>query len=163
MTLPADELGPLLDTRSSEYRVYVRAGRLRRVGETRTVMRAVAEEVHSLVLTLHEEYRHRYATDGPTPAEQIELSLYPKDPDEAIALMGRFASRDLLFSEFTFMDPTEAQSIAESIVRLLGPEARWWSNTDGSISEGLVGCTLDGLVVGTNGDRFAALIQVADD
>ncbi|GAB7103849.1 hypothetical protein JCM4814A_21630 [Streptomyces phaeofaciens JCM 4814] len=45
----------------------------------------------------------------------------------------------------------------------LGPGARWWSNTDDVSSEGLVGCTLDGLVVGTDGERFAALIQVADD
>ncbi|MER6556333.1 hypothetical protein ABT300_00975 [Streptomyces sp. NPDC001027] len=163
MTLPADELGPLLDRLSSEHRVYVRAGRLRGVGEAWSVERAVAEEAHSLGVRLYEEYWHRYVTDGPIPAEQIELSLYPKDPAEAVALMSRFASRDLLFSDFTLMDPTEARSIADRVVRLLGPEARWWSNTDGPVSEGLVGCTLDGLVVGTDGVRFAALIQVADD
>ena len=163
MTLPVGELGLALDSLSHEHRVYVRAGRLRRAGGNLSVTRALAEEVHSLVLALYEEFWHRYATSGPVPVEQVELSLYPKDPAEAAALMGRFASTDLLFGDFTFMDRAEAQSIAERVVRLLGPEARWWANTDGLSSEGLVGCTLDGLVVGTDGDRFAALIQVADD
>ena len=49
---------------------------------------------------------------------------------------------------------------------LLGPDARWWSNHDPELDgcwTGVSACTFDGLVAGTDGRRFAVLIQVGED
>ncbi|MFF3936097.1 hypothetical protein [Streptomyces phaeofaciens] len=164
MTGPAHEVGALLDALAHEHRVYVRSGRLPGDTPARPLTRRIAEEVHALVIGLYEDHWHRYTYGtGPVPVAQIEWSLHPKDPADAVALMARFAAADLLFPEYALMDRADAERIAGRVVGLLGPGARWWSNTDDVSSEGLVGCTLDGLVVGTDGERFAALIQVADD
>ncbi|GCB45605.1 hypothetical protein [Streptomyces sp. NL15-2K] len=164
MILPDDELSTLVNGLSHELRVYVRAGRLRPTGELGGLTKAVAEEVHALVVELHESYWHQYSDEAePAPASQIEMSLYSMSPAEATALMAELASKDLAFDQFPFTDPAEAEAIAERVVGLLGPEARWWSNWDDGCVDGVTGCTFDGLVVGSDGDRFAVLIQVADD
>ncbi|MFK0026306.1 hypothetical protein [Streptomyces sp. NPDC090798] len=165
MTTPVDELSVLLKSLSSDLRVYVGAGRLRPTGGPGGLTKAVAEEVHALVVELYEGYWHRYAygTDGPASAPQIEMSLYPKSPAEATALLGELASASLLFPEFAFMDSAEAKSIAARVVGLLGPGARWWSNRDDLSVDTVTSCSIDTFVIGSDGDRFALLIQVGDD
>ncbi|MFF4505534.1 hypothetical protein [Streptomyces sp. NPDC001401] len=57
----------------------------------------------------------------------------------------------------------EAEAVAGQVVQLLGADARWWSNRDGSSWTDVSGCTFDSLVAGTDGRRFAVLIQVGED
>jgi hypothetical protein len=162
--LPVEELACLVNGLSREPHVYVGAGRLRSTGASEGSTKGVAEEAHALVVELYESYWHQYSYDaGPASVAQIEMSLYSKSPTEATALMAELASKDLAFGQFILADPAEARTIAERVVRALGPEARWWSNQDDGCVDGVTGCTFDGLVVGSDGDRFAVLIQVADD
>lgn len=165
MTPPVDELSVLLKSLSYDLRVYVSAGRLRPTDRSGGLTKAVAEEVHALVVELYEGYWHRYAYDtaGPASAPQIELSLYPKSLAEATALLGELASANLMFPEFIFMDRAEAISIAARVVGLLGPGARWWSNRDDLSVDSVTSCSFDTFVIGSDGDRFALLIQVGDD
>ncbi|MFE7168880.1 hypothetical protein [Streptomyces sp. NPDC057616] len=65
--------------------------------------------------------------------------------------MGFFASQCLVWRDVTFMDPAEAEAVAGQVVELLGADARRWSNGH------------DGLLAGTDGHRFAVLIQVGED
>ncbi|MFJ8020934.1 hypothetical protein [Streptomyces sp. NPDC096311] len=165
MTAPVDELPVLLKSLSYDLRVYVSAGRLRPADGSGGLTKAVAEEVHALVVELYEGYWHRYAygTAGPVSASQIEMSLHPKSLAEATVLMGELASADLMFPEFALMDRAEATSIAARVAGLLGPGARWWSNRDDLGVDGVTSCSFDTFVVGSDGNRFALLIQVGDD
>ncbi|MFJ2396255.1 hypothetical protein ACIOTI_26335 [Streptomyces sp. NPDC087843] len=132
MTHFLDELTGQPKSLSYDLRVYVGAGRLRPPDEPGDLTKAVAEQVHALVVELCEGYRYRFAhgTAGPVSASQIAVSLYPKSPAEATALLGELASADLMFPGFAFTDRAEAETIAACVVRVLGPRACWWSNRD---------------------------------
>ncbi|MFP3986046.1 hypothetical protein U9R90_00740 [Streptomyces sp. E11-3] len=155
---PGPELGGCpLEALSTDLRVYVRHGRFRG-GST------LAHEIHAVVAELH-TYWERYASGGFGRATipEIEASLEPLDASAAIDLMTTLAAHDLVWPNFTHMDPEEARSAAEQVVNLLGPRATWWSNFDDHSSTAVTECSFDGLIAGTDGERFAILIQVAED
>jgi hypothetical protein len=162
----SDELSVLLKRLAHAQRVYVRSGRLRPTsGGARGVLAAVATETHILVGQLHEKdwQQHASNSDGPASVEQVEEALEPLSAANAAAMMGRLASQDLVRPEFTFMERAEADTIAGLVVELLGPDALWWPNGDEHSWSAVSACTFDGLVAGTDGHRFAVLIQVGED
>ena len=57
----------------------------------------------------------------------------------------------------------EAETIAARVVRLLGPGTSWWSNRDDLSVDGVTSFSVDTFVIGSDGHRFALLIQVGDD
>ncbi|MFC4470011.1 hypothetical protein ACFPH6_36875 [Streptomyces xiangluensis] len=94
------ELPDLLVSLSHEPNVYVRVGRIGPSGGWDGLTKAVAEEVHALVVELHESYWHQYSDEArPAPASQIEMVLYSMSPTEATALMVELASKDLAFEQ----------------------------------------------------------------
>ncbi|MFE2420378.1 hypothetical protein [Streptomyces hokutonensis] len=146
--------------------MYVRSGWLRTTsGGASGVLTAVAAETHILVGQLHEKdwRQHASSSDGPAPVGQVEEALEPIYTKNAAAMMGRLASQSLVWPEFTFMERTEADTVAGQVVEILGPDALWWSNGDEHSWTAVSACTFDGLVVGTDSRRFAMLIQVGED
>ncbi|MET8247875.1 hypothetical protein ABZV31_27820 [Streptomyces sp. NPDC005202] len=113
---------------------------------------------------MHRKDWQQYATDpaAPVPVEQVEQALEPVDAKKAAALMGSLASTCLVWPGATFMEPAKADDVARRVVNLVGPGAQWWSNRDGDSGTGVSACTFDSLVAGTDGHRFAVLIQVGD-
>jgi len=165
-----DELTVRLQALAHPLRVYVRSGRLPPTNGgassgARGVLAAVAAETHILIGQLHEKdwQQHASDTDGPASVERVEEALEPLSAENAAAMMGRLASRDLVWPEFTFMERTEADTVAGQVVELLGPDALWWSNGDEHSWSAVSACTFDRLVVGTDRHRFAVLIQVGED
>ena len=61
------------------------------------------------------------------------------------------------------MERPEADTVADLVVELLGPDALWWSNGDEHSWSAVSACTFDNVVAGTHGHRFAILIQVGED
>lgn len=166
MARRGDELSVVLKRLAHAQRVYVRSGRLRPTsGGASGVLAAVAAETHTLVGQLYRKDWQQYASDagGPVPVEQVEEALEPTDGENAASLMGRLASESLVWPQFTFMDRAEADTAASRVVELLGPDALWWSNRDEDSWTGVSACTFDSLVAGTDGHRFAVLIQVGED
>ncbi|NUQ97417.1 MAG: hypothetical protein HOY79_13000 [Streptomyces sp.] len=166
MTRRGDELSVLLKRLSHQGRVYVRSGRLRPTsGGASGVVAAMAAEVHTLLRQLYRKDWQGYATSsvGPEDVQQVEEALEAIDAEKAASLMGRFASQCLVWSDYAFMDRAEADSVAGQVVKVLGAQAQWWSNWDDGSWTDVSGCTFDGLVAGTDGHRFAVLIQVGED
>jgi hypothetical protein len=170
VTTTSEELSALLGSLSNDRNVYVSSGLLGPASGPNGLTKAVAEKVHSLLAKVHEEYPDKdtwyeraYERDGLVPVPQIEASLYPKTQAEAVSLLGELASTPLLFPQYPTMDRTAADSTAAQLVGLLGSEAHWWSTRDEFSVDSLTCCTIDCLVVGTDGHRFAALIQVGED
>jgi len=161
-----DELSVLMKRLSHRGRAYVRSGQLRPTsGGASGTVAAVAAEVHTLLRQLYRKDWQQFASDaaGPVDVQQVEEALDGIDAENAVSLMGCFASQCLVWSDTTFMDRAEAEAVAGQVVELLGAEAQWWSNWDDSSWTGVSGCTFDGLVAGTDGHRFAVLIQVGED
>jgi len=163
-------LSALLGSLSNDRDVYVSSGPLEPASGPNGLTKAVAEKVHGLLAKVHEKYPSKdywyeraYRLDGLVPVSQIEMSLYPKTPAEAVSLLGELASTPLLFPEYPIMDRAVAESTAAQLVGLLGSEAHWWSTRDDVSVDSLTCCTIDCLVVGTDGHRFAVLIQVDED
>lgn len=166
MARRGDELSVPLKRLAHAQRVYVRSGRLRPTsGGASGVLAAVAAETHTLVGQLHRKdwQQHAGDSDGPVPVAQVEEALEPIDAKNAASLMGRLASECLVWPQFTFMDRAEADTAASRVVELLGPDALWWSNRDEDSWTAVSACTFDSLVAGTDGHRFAVLIQVGED
>ncbi|MFI6543293.1 hypothetical protein ACIBO9_08600 [Streptomyces prunicolor] len=170
MTTTSEEWSALLESLSNDLDVYVSSGPLEPAGGPNGLTKAVAEKVHSLLAMVHEKYPDKdtwyeraYERAGLVPVPQIEASLYPKTQAEAVSLLGELASTPLLFPQYPIMDRAVAESTAAQLVGLLGSEAHWWSTRDDFSVDSLTCCSIDCLVVGTDGHRFAALIQVCED
>ncbi|WP_405842021.1 hypothetical protein [Streptomyces sp. NBC_01518] len=173
MARDRDELSVLLKRLAHAQRVYVRSGRLPSTSGgtsdgTNGVLAAIAAETHILVGQLHREDWQRFASapEGPAAVDQVEEALEPIAAKNAAALMGRLASQCLVWPQFTFMDRAEADAVAGLVVELLGADALWWANCDGDDEDSwtaVTACTFDNLVAGTDGHRFAVLIQVGED
>jgi hypothetical protein len=149
-------------------RVYVRSGQLpSTTGGINGIRAAVAAEVHVVLRRLWEDWeRYAASAEGPSSAQQVEEALETFTADQAAELMGRFAAECLVWPRATFMERAEADTVVRRVVKLLGPDAHWWSNYD-SETEGaytcISACTFDGLVTGTDGRHFIVLIQVGED
>lgn len=159
-----DELSVLLKRLAHAHRVYVRSGRLPPTsGGASGILAAVAAEVHTLVRQLYRKDWQELATGVPAPVEEIEEALEPIDGENAAALMGHLSSRCLVWPNYTFMEQAKADAVARDVVVLLGPDAQWWSSPEGGGGADIAGCTFDGFVAGTDGHRFAVLVQVGED
>ena len=146
--------------------MYVRAGRLRCTGESDGLTKAVAEECTpwSSNCTRAAGTSTPYEAE-PAPHHRSKCRSTPRARERPPHSWPDSPPKTWLSTTFDhiIMDPVEDETIAERVVRLLGPESRCWSNQDDGCVDGVTGCTFDGLVVGSDGDRFAVLIQVADD
>ena len=170
MTTTSEKISALLGSLANDRGVYVSSGQLEPADGPNDLTKAVAWKVHGLLAKVHEKYlstehwyKRAYEHDGLVPVSQIEMSLYQKTSAEAVSLLGELASTRLLLSHYPIMDRAIAESRAAQLVGLLGSEARWWSTRDDVSVDSLTHCTIDCLVVGTDGHHFAALIQVDDD
>jgi hypothetical protein len=166
MARSGDELTVLMKRLSHQGRVYVRSGLLRPTsGGASGVVAAVAAEVHTLFRQLCRKdwQQQTSASAGPGPVEQVEEALDGIDAVRAASVLGRLASQCLVWSEAVFMDPAEAAIVAGQVVELLGATAQWWSNGDSDSLSDISGCTFESFVAGTDGRRFAVLIQVGED
>ncbi|MFI6872900.1 hypothetical protein ACIBL6_05620 [Streptomyces sp. NPDC050400] len=157
-------LGSLLDELAAAGGAYVRHGLLSAPPDPATWLEHLAPEVLAAAVAEHEAWaRVDTHVQPPTPLPQIRAGLEPVAASEATAHLTRFASTSLLW-DVPSMDAGRARDLASRVVAELGPTARWWSNHDGySSSYGLTGCTVDGLVAGTDGTRFGLLLQAEVD
>ncbi|MFH8572428.1 hypothetical protein [Streptomyces sp. NPDC017993] len=158
------ELGGLLETLSSDPHVYVRHGLFPDDAGPSTALRGLAAQVHALVAELHTYWR-QYASGGTGLASvpQIEAGLEPFDAGAAVDLMTTLAVDDLVWPGSAHMDRDEARRTATRVVELLGQDATWWANRDAHSSYAVTACTADGVIAGSDGARFAILIQVGED
>ncbi|MFJ8826421.1 hypothetical protein ACIREE_32205 [Streptomyces sp. NPDC102467] len=158
-----DELGLLIGQLSREGGAFVRYGRLPESGGRATLLSRIAVEVHAVAVEAHDVWAPQDSyVQAPASLVQVEAGLVAYPPDEAAALMVRFASEDLLW-KVPLMDGPRAHSLTSRVVEVLGPDARWWSNHDDVASDCVTGCTVDGLVAGTDGTHFAVLLQACVD
>ncbi|MFE4678647.1 hypothetical protein [Streptomyces sp. NPDC056723] len=158
------EIGTVLRRLSKDSNTFVRHGRLSAPTGSAAWRGHLASEIHKVA-------RNATATwtemDGWVQAQpsvaDIEAGMEPVDQDRAVAEMARFASVDLGHG-VELMDPRLALDLATRTVRLLGPDALWWTNHDVDRSwTGVTGCTFDGMVAGTDGTPFAVLVQAVED
>ncbi|MGY5130313.1 hypothetical protein [Streptomyces nigrescens] len=158
------ELGALMATLQRELTVYVRHGRFPADAAPEDVRGGLAVQVHTLVAELH-RYWQRYASGGTGLATvpQIEASLEPVDAAAAVELLTTLSVDDLLWPGFTRGDRGEAHHAATGVVELLGPAAEWWTTRDAYAWNTVTACTCDGVIAGSDGYRFAVLIQVGED
>jgi hypothetical protein len=160
-----DELAVTLKRLAHAGRVYVRSGRLpATIGGASGVVAAVAGEVHTLSRQLYRKDWQEYASgSGPVSVQRVEEAFEAVDAERAGALMGRLTAQCLVWSDVAFMDRAKADALATRVTELLGSDAQWWSNQDGSSCADISGCTFESFVAGTDGHRFAVLIQVGED
>lgn len=164
MARRGDELSVLMKRLSHQGSVYVRSGPLRPTsGGASGVVAAVAAEVHTLFRQLCRKDWQLSSSTGPAPVEQVEEALAGIDAERAASVLGHLASRCLVWSDVAFMDSAEAAVVAGQVVELLGPAAQWWSSGDSDSLSDISGCTFERFVAGTDGRRFAVLIQVGED
>jgi len=77
--------------------------------------------------------------------------------------MTALAAEDLVWSHHVLIDREIAHHTVTRIVKCLGPGARWWTNRQDGAWDPVTACTFDGVVVGSNGEYFAILLQVGED
>lgn len=156
-------LGTLLHQLSSAGGTCVRHGSLSAPSDPATWLEHLAPEIHVAVLAEHEAWaRIDTHVQPPTPIPQMRAGLEPLIASAATEHLARFASTSLMWN-VPFMDPDRAHDLASRVVATLGPDARWWSNHDEHASYCLTGCTVDGLVAGTDGTHFALLLRAEID
>ncbi|MGW7816784.1 hypothetical protein ACWGLF_01390 [Streptomyces puniciscabiei] len=163
-----DELSQLMARLAHRRRVYVRSGRIPSApGGLDGLRAAVAAEAHVVIRRLWKDWE-QWAGDrsGPVSARQVEEALETLTAERAVELMAWLAAQCLVWPGASFMERSEADTVARSVGRLLGPDAHWWSTFDPELEccvSGVSACTFDGLVTGTDGRRFVVLIQVGED
>ncbi|WP_030944530.1 hypothetical protein [Streptomyces sp. NRRL S-646] len=138
MTRHGDELSVLMKRLSYQGRVYVRSGPLRPTSDGASGV--VAAEVHTLFRQLYRKDWRQNASDstGPAPVQQVEEALDGIDTQRAASLLGRLASRCLVWSDVAFMDSAEAAVVAGQVVELLGTAAQWANSNLNTLVMGLV-------------------------
>ncbi|MER6735276.1 hypothetical protein [Streptomyces puniciscabiei] len=163
-----DELSQLMARLAHRQRVYVRSGRIPSTpGGLDGLRAAVAAEAHVVIRTLWKDWK-QWASDrsGPASAQQVEEALEALTAERAVELMAWLAAQCLVWPGASFMERSEADTVARRVGQLLGPDAHWWSTFDPELEccvSCVSACTFDGLVTGTDGRRFVVLIQVGED
>lgn len=170
---PDDEIGRwLVGLAPPDGNVYATSGSLDRssgdadgADRGERLLRAITVQVHELARDAFVSWE-RIADGGSrmaSPAELVSL-LEPITAAAAVRFLAGFAAQDLAYG-VEFVNREAALRGATRVVDLLGPGALWWSNHDTTIGawNPITPCTFDGVVAGTDGTRFAVLLQLAED
>ncbi|MGW0701223.1 hypothetical protein ACWD0A_18290 [Streptomyces sp. NPDC002867] len=131
---------------------------------------AVAQEVHRLAEEAQQAWA-RYTVqgaEGPDSPVEIANVLSEASGHRAVELLTHLSVHDLVFPGRLRADRAHALRAAERLVKLMGHEARWWTNID-DFSSGVRAWspvtrqTFDGVVAGAGNGLVVALLQVGED